>query len=142
MYTLQERLDKAAEMRRNGYNCASAVFLCFEDLTNMSHDEAVKVTNALGTGIGKTRELCGAAVAMAMLCGFKFPADPADKGKAADLANKLLRIFSESNAGCWRCAQLKDRQLQPDGCARSCNDLVAQCVSIAFNNLVENQSGE
>lgn len=132
--TLEEREKMAADLRRDGYNCASSVFLCFPDLTGMEHNEAVKVTNALGTGIGASREICGAAAAMAMLAGFRFPAEPSSKGEAAKLANKCLTEFANDNAGCMRCAQLKDRQIM-GGDVRSCNELVAQCVRIAHENI-------
>lgn len=132
--TLEERTDMAAALRRDGYNCATSVFLCFPDLTDMHREDAIKVTNALGTGIGASREICGAAAAMAMLAGFKFPPEASAKGEAARLANACLMEFAADNHNCLRCAQLKDRQAQEDSC-RSCNQLVAQCVEIAHRNL-------
>lgn len=132
--TLQQRLEKARALRASGYNCATSVVACFPDITLLDNSTAVKATNALGSGIGGSKEICGAAVGMAIVAGFKFPADAAAKGGASKTANTMLQKFAEANNGCLRCAQLKDRQLH-DGCARSCNSLVEQCVEIAHNSL-------
>lgn len=134
--TLEERIETAAELRRAGYNCASSVLLCFPDITGMSREEATKVTNALGSGIGGCREICGAATAMAMLAGFKSAPSASSKAEASKLANGCLKEFADANSGCLRCAQLKDRQTQGRA-VRSCNELVAQCVAIAHHRIAK-----
>ncbi len=131
--TLQQRIDTALELRKKGYNCASAVALAFPDVTGLPHDTVLKMTNALGTGIAGTRELCGAAAAMAIVQGFRLPPDAALKGQASAGARALIERFADRNKGCRRCADLKERQ--PSGEIRSCNELVTQCVEILHDSL-------
>ncbi|MBD5289577.1 MAG: C_GCAxxG_C_C family protein [Bacteroides sp.] len=123
------RKEKAMRMRAEGYNCASSVLAPLSDLTGIDEETAIRMTASLGSGVGGCREICGAAVAMSMAAGALFPPKAAEKGNAAKAAHSLLERFAESNRGCLRCAQLKDRQLQ--GEVRSCNELVEQCVGLA-----------
>lgn len=135
--TLEQRIAKARELRAAGFNCATSVTACFPDVTGLDEAMMIKATNALGTGIAGTREICGAAAGMAIAEGFRFPADASAKGLASKSANALLKKFAEANNGCIRCAQLKDMQAQ-GGNARSCNQLVEQCVEILHNSLQDN----
>lgn len=55
------RGDIAAEKFTNGYNCAQAVLLAFCDVTGLDEQTAAKLTSGFGGGIGRLREVCGAA---------------------------------------------------------------------------------
>lgn len=55
------RGEIAAEKFKSGYNCAQAVLLAFSDLIEMDEKTAAKLTSGFGGGIGRLREVCGAA---------------------------------------------------------------------------------
>lgn len=55
------RGDLAAEKFASGYNCAQAVLLAFCDRTLLDETTAAKLTSGFGGGIGRLREVCGAA---------------------------------------------------------------------------------
>lgn len=128
-----ERQAAAQELRNQGYNCATSVLATFDDITGLTRSQSVAVTSALGSGIGGSREICGAAAAMSMVVGTTFPAEASQKGKAAAAAKGLLDQFASQNHGCLRCGCLKDRQVQGD--VPSCDKLVGQCVGLVADFL-------
>ncbi len=133
MKSLEERKLRALELRAAGCSCATAVLMSFDDVTGLPEETALSVTNGLGTGIAGTREICGAATAMAIVEGFLHPASPKEKAKVATDARNLIVKFSESNNGYLRCADLKSRQINKE--IRPCNDLVLECVELLHNRI-------
>lgn len=67
MVTLQERLDRAAELRRQGCNCAKTVMLAFSDVLPADAQGAAEIATGLGGGMGGCRLTCGCLTAMAMI---------------------------------------------------------------------------
>lgn len=128
--TLQERKSKALELRNQGYNCAQAVLMAFPDVTSLDADTAARLSSALGSGIGGSRELCGAIVGAAIAEGFRHGSAPADKAPAMKAAGDLVKQFADLNDGAVRCADLKGVPGK-----RPCNDLVLQAVEILHNSL-------
>lgn len=55
------RGELAAEKFTGGYNCAQAVLLAFCDRIGLDEKTAAKLTSGFGGGIGRLREVCGAA---------------------------------------------------------------------------------
>ena len=80
-FILEERVEKACDLFRQGYNCSQSVFLAYNDL--------------LGGGMGRLREVCGAVSGMSLIAGFLAPCpDPAVRqAKAATYA--LVQEFAE-----------------------------------------------
>lgn len=130
--TLQERIDKAMELRRQGYNCAQAVIMVFPDLTGLEPELAARITSALGTGVGGQREMCGAANAMALCVGMRHGARPEDKTAAMKDAGSLCERFRTENEGRINCRDLKG---QPG--IRPCNDLIARAIGILHESMQE-----
>ena len=56
-----KRSEKAEELFRSGMNCSQAVFCAFADEFGMDAETAAKVACGLGGGVGRMREVCGAA---------------------------------------------------------------------------------
>lgn len=61
--------EKAIELFKEGYNCAQAVFLAFEDVTGIDRETAAKLSSSFGGGMGRMREVCGAVSGMFMVLG-------------------------------------------------------------------------
>ena len=58
------RTKQAVETFYEGYNCAQSVF-------GMDRETALRMSSAMGAGVGRMREVCGAVSSMAMLAGLK-----------------------------------------------------------------------
>lgn len=93
------RADYAENLFKSGYNCAQSVFAAYADLFGMDKETALKMSSAMGGGIGRMREVCGAVSAMAMLAGLKEGnADPEDEEAKAHiygLVRRMSRQFKE-----------------------------------------------
>jgi len=90
---------KAMELFKEGFNCAQAVFLAFEDLYPIDRNTALCLSSSFGGGMGRMREVCGAVSGMFMVAGILYGYhDPeAHEEKTAHYARiqELAKAFSE-----------------------------------------------
>ena len=104
-----ERIEKAVELFKEGFNCSQAVVGAFADKYGFTREQALKMSASFGGGIGRMRETCGAACGLFMLAGLETGStDGADRdGKAANyaLVQELAEEFKQRN-GALRCADL------------------------------------
>lgn len=86
----------AEELFRSGCNCSQAVVAAFEDVTGFDRETSMKVASALGGGMCRMREVCGAVsgamLVLGMACG---EGTDADHAKKADLY-KIGQVFAEA----------------------------------------------
>lgn len=105
----QDRVEKAVENFREGYNCSQSVFLAFADLYGVDKETALRISSSFGGGIGRMRETCGAASGMFMLAGlqegYTVPTDKEQKNRNYKLVQELAASFKEQN-GSMKCADL------------------------------------
>lgn len=128
--TLTHRLDTAKECRKCGRNCAQAVLLACADLSGLDNDTAARISNALGSGVAATGEICGVANAIAIVAGMQCNSNPESKATATKIAKPLVEQFAEMNDGKLRCADLKF-----PGAPKSCEQLIAEGIEILHNSL-------
>ena len=77
---VEERVQKAVDLFKSGYNCSQSVFLAYNDLFAIEDTLADTLLAPLGGGMGRLREVCGAVSASFMIMGLKYPANnPNDK---------------------------------------------------------------
>ena len=104
-----ERIEKAVELFKEGFNCSQAVVGAFADKYGFTREQALKMSASFGGGIGRMRETCGAACGLFMLAGLETGCtDGSDRdGKAANyaLVQELAEEFKQRN-GALRCADL------------------------------------
>jgi C_GCAxxG_C_C family probable redox protein len=104
-----ERIEKAVELFKEGFNCSQAVVGAFADKYGFTREQALRMSASFGGGIGRMRETCGAACGLFMLAGLETGStEGADsKGKAANyaLVQELAEEFKQRN-GALRCADL------------------------------------
>ena len=104
-----ERIEKAIELFKEGFNCSQAVVGAFADKYGFTREQALRMSASFGGGIGRMRETCGAACGLFMLAGLETGStEGADsKGKAANyaLVQELAEEFKQRN-GALRCADL------------------------------------
>ena len=71
---VNERVERAKEYFKSGYNCAQAVVMAYNDIMDMSVEQVAKLAAPFGGGMGRMREVCGTVSGMAMLAGAIKPA--------------------------------------------------------------------
>lgn len=105
----EERIQKAAELFKSGYNCSQSVVAAFADKYGFTQEQALRMSASFGGGIGRMRETCGAACGMFLLAGLETGAtEAADReGKAANyaLVQELAGEFERRN-GSLNCGVL------------------------------------
>jgi len=106
---MEERIEKAVALFKEGYNCSQSVVAAFADRYGFTREQALRMSASFGGGIGRMRETCGAACGLFLLAGLETGAvDGADReGKAANyaLVQQLAEEFKKRN-GALKCADL------------------------------------
>lgn len=106
---MEDRVQRALELFKSGYNCSQSVVGAFADLYGFTNEQAFRMSASFGGGIGRMRETCGAACGLFLLAGLETGATQgADKeGKAANyaLVQELAAEFKRRN-GSLNCSEL------------------------------------
>lgn len=90
----ESRAGCAVATFEEGYNCAQSVFSTYADCFGMDRETALRMSSAMGAGVGRMREVCGAVSSMAMLAGLKEGnTDPCDE-EAKEHIYALVRQMS------------------------------------------------
>ena len=69
--TKEERIQKAVNFFKEGYNCSQSVVAAYADLYGFTHEQALHMAASFGGGIGRMRETCGAAGGLFLLAGLE-----------------------------------------------------------------------
>jgi C_GCAxxG_C_C family probable redox protein len=105
----EERSCLAESLFRQGYNCAQSVAAAYADVYDIDKDLMLRFAASFGGGIGRMREVCGAACGMFIIAGLENgttdPTDRAAKGRNYQTVQTLAKEFIECN-GALRCADL------------------------------------
>lgn len=56
-FILEERVEKARDLFRQGYNCSQSVFLAYNDLLGVESTLAATISGPLGGGMGRLRRI-------------------------------------------------------------------------------------
>ena len=106
---MEERIEKAVELFKEGYNCSQSVVAAFADLYGFTPEQALKVSASFGGGIGRMRQTCGAACGLFMLAGLETGCTEGKnrEGKEANykVVQELAEEFRKRN-GSLICAEL------------------------------------
>ena len=89
------RVQDAVGLFESGYNCAQSVFAAYADLFGMDRQTALRMSSAMGGGIGRMREVCGTVSAMALLAGLKEGNDDPENEEAKERIYALVRKMSD-----------------------------------------------
>ena len=94
--TPEEYSAKAKALFEQGYNCAQAVLLAFDDITGLDTEIAAKLSSSFGGGMGRLREVCGAVSGMFMVAGIAGGySDPKAKVEKADHYTFIQSLAAE-----------------------------------------------
>lgn len=106
---MEERIEKAVSLFKEGYNCSQAVVAAYADLYGFTREQALKISASFGGGIGRMRKTCGAACGLFILAGLESGCTIGKdrEGKEANykLVQKLADEFTQRN-GSITCAEL------------------------------------
>lgn len=134
--TKEERISRATELFKSGYNCSQSVVAAFADMYGFTEEQALRMAASFGGGIGRMRETCGAACGMFLLAGLEKGAiDGADReGKAANyaLVQELAAEFKKRN-GSLNCGELLGLKKKAR-CRPSEPDRTVLCQKTLFEN--------
>lgn len=94
------RQEKAADLFKEGYNCAQAVLAAFDDVLEIDQEVLLNLAIPFGAGFGRTRNLCGTVSAFGLVLGLyrnKNKMDPKDKTSVYKQIQELDKEFKEIN---------------------------------------------
>ena len=106
---MEERIEKAVALFKEGYNCSQAVVTAFADLYGFTNEQALKISASFGGGLGRMRQTCGAACGLFMLAGLETGCtegkDREGKENNYKVVQELAEEFRKRN-GSLICAEL------------------------------------
>lgn len=153
MINQEERIAKAIELFKNGYNCAQAVVAAYADMYGFTEEQALRMSAVFGGGIGRMRQTCGAACGMFLLAGLDAgsiaPHDTTGKNACYKIVQDLAAAFKERN-GSLICAELlgltkpapcQETGYQPIAKKRPCVETVAEAARI-YGEYLQHKQGK
>ena len=109
MNNYENRIQRAVELFKSGYNCSQSVVAAFADLYGFTEEQALRMSASFGGGIGRMRQTCGAACGMFLLAGLDTGAvdaeDRVGKSHNYEVVQQLAERFKAEN-GSLICAEL------------------------------------
>lgn len=127
-YTLDERITRARQLHKEGYNCAQCVVMVFDDIYDLDTDTAAKVSAGMGGGVGGQRQVCGTVSGMAMTLGLSQYTSPADKATTYQAVKDCSNEFTTLNDSIV-CSEL----LKPG--RKPCIELIVDAITIIDKKL-------
>lgn len=131
--TLEERLDRARQLRRQGANCGRSVILAFTDYAgDIPAERLGALADALGGGVGGCGLTCGAVTGMAVADGLARDAS-LTKAQIYKRTAAMVGEFDACN-GSTVCRELKGTL------HRDCTSLILSAVTILHNRLAADEA--
>lgn len=127
---MSERSDKAVELKHDKCNCAQAVALAFNDITDIDDDIIFRITQAFGGGLGGMDGHCGALSGAAAIIGLVYD----DKKTAMMKIRNISDAFKDRNKTLI-CRELKG--IDRGEVLRSCDDCVRDVSEFLERELVD-----
>ncbi len=122
-YTLEERIERARQLHKEGYNCSQCVAMVFDDQHDIDNSVIAQLTAGMGGGVGGQRQVCGTVSGMAMLLGTQQYVSPADKASTYKAVQECSAEFKELN-GSIVCGEL----LKPG--RKPCIEFIIDAITI------------
>ena len=98
---MENHVERAVKLFEEGCSCSQAVFTAYAEDFGVDRETAMKMSVALGGGVGRMRETCGAVTAMALVAGLKYgnvdASDKEGKSRALEAAKVLAEKFLAEN---------------------------------------------
>lgn len=118
------RVEKAVEKKKNGYNCAQAVACTYCDYTDGNEEDIYNATQAFGIGMATLEGNCGALSGAGVVIGLTNK----DRNKTMQDTKTMIHEFKEKNSTVI-CKELKG--IESGIVIRACEDCIRDtCVSL------------
>lgn len=140
---MEERIEKALENHKKGYNCSQSVVCAYCDLFGVDEETAFRMSEGFGSGMGGLQDTCGAVTAMFMLAGLKRSGGKTTCGKTKAETYRTIRHLAEefkSMNSSIVCRDLLGRPGQPK--LRSCQGCIEDASRLIEQFLLEEKSKE
>lgn len=150
---MSEKVEKAKELFKSGYNCSQAVLGVFCEELGLDFETAMKLASSFGGGMGRMREVCGTVSGMFMAAGLAFSTasdSAAEKGEHYKKIQELAKRFKDKNGSiiCRELLQGIESSTAPTPSERNekyykkrpCVELVGDSVEIFEQFLSETKS--
>ena len=125
------RIEKALENHKKGYNCSQSVACAFCDKVNMDEKTMFQVMEAFGLGGGDTFGTCGAVAGAAAVIGMLNSTgnldNPDSKQNSYKIAKELNEKFREMY-GSTICREIKG--IETGKVLRSCNGCIEDAAKL------------
>ena len=130
------RVEKALENHKKGYNCSQAVACAFCDKTSFSEADLFRIMEGFGLGGGDMQGTCGAVAGAAAIASLLTSTGniqtPDSKQKTYQTTKSLAGKFREKN-GSTICKELKGAETGKvlrscDGCIEDAARLVCELM--------------
>ncbi len=148
--TPEEYSVKAKALFEQGYNCAQAVFLAFDDVTGLDTEFAARLSSSFGGGMGRLREVCGAVSGMfavaGIAAGYSSPEATDEKAEHYAFIQSLAEEYKKENGSiiCRELLELPGAQspVPEERTAeyyvrRPCGEYVARSAKLLAEKLAE-----
>lgn len=104
--TLESRIERARQLRKEGHTCSQCVYMVFDDIHGLSPESAATVSCGLGGGIGGLHNVCGTVSALSLVAGsLCYDDNPKSKIPVYSFIKKCCEDFAGQN-GSIICAEL------------------------------------
>lgn len=127
-----DRIEKALENHKKGYNCAQAVACAFCDAVGVDEEAMFRMTEGFGLGMGSMQGTCGAVSGAVALCGLKNSSANLDKPDSKQatykLSKEIITRFEEMNQSS-RCRDLKG--VDTKKVLRTCDGCIEDAAKLA-----------
>ena len=90
---MSDKIEKAVEGFRNGFNCSQAVFSCYSEQFGLDCERALKVATGFGGGM-RMGETCGAVTGAFMVLGLKYGNATAENQQAKEKTYEKVIEFT------------------------------------------------
>lgn len=106
---MEDRIELAVSLFKEGYNCSQSVVAAFADMYGFTREQALRMSASFGGGIGRMRQTCGAACGLFLVAGLETGCTDGRnrEGKEANyiLVQQLAEEFAKRN-GSLVCSRL------------------------------------
>ena len=119
----ENKKEYAVYLKHNGFNCAQAVLMAYQDELGLDTDTIKKLGSAFGTGMGGMKGTCGALVGANIVLGMLNTSEIASKFHAKDITDEFIEL-----SGAITCQDLKGIKTHQVLC--SCEDCIRHSIDL------------
>ena len=124
----ENKKEYAVYLKHNGFNCAQAVLMAYQDELGLDTDTIKKLGSAFGTGMGGMKGTCGALVGANIALGMLNTSEIASKFHAKDITDEFIEL-----SGAITCQDLKGIKTHQVLC--SCEDCIRYSIDLLDKKL-------